>query len=127
MQERVIKMQNVNKHTRAGDYGKKIACPHCNDYRAVGHFAWSAMACPNCKAIVNKCDWLVVPKSKPMNGAAAKKAWLAGHKVFWKSEIYTVYQDNIGQWLNKCIVNDYCVGVGDTETGYYTHGKRAAK
>jgi len=89
-------MDNVNKHTRAGDHGKKIQCPLCG-----------------------------VPKSKPMNGKAAKEAWLAGYKVFWKSEIYTVFQDSIGQWLNECTVNGHCVGVGDTEGGYYTHGKRS--
>ena len=58
-----------------------------------------------------------------MTGKQAKQAWIDGFQVFWKSEIYTVYCDSIGQWLNECTVNGHCVGVGDNETGYYKRGK----
>ena len=120
-------MTLVSKHTRAGNEGKKIECPHCGAYHTVGHFAWSAVGCQECKEIVDKTEWLIVPKSKKMNGKKAKEAWLAGYRVYWMSDIYTIFQDNIGQWLNECVVNGSCVGVGDTEGGYYTHGLRKNK
>lgn len=43
-------------------YSKKAAflkCPHCMAETHVGHFAWSALICLNCKAIVNKEDWFL--------------------------------------------------------------------
>jgi len=59
-----------------------------------------------------------------MNGKQAKEAYEAGYSVFWKSDIYIVYKDSIGQWLNECILNQHCVGVSDDESGYYTKGIR---
>ncbi len=43
-------------------YSKKAAflkCPHCMAETHVGHFAWSALVCLNCGAMVNKEDWFL--------------------------------------------------------------------
>jgi hypothetical protein len=34
-----------------------------------------------------------------------------GLRVWWKSNIYRVIKDDIGQWLIKCTINDYCIGL----------------
>ena len=48
---------NVTKSTRAGNSGKLIICPQCNNEARVYHFAWSALCCIHCDADVNKLDW----------------------------------------------------------------------
>ena len=48
---------NVTKSTRAGNSGKLIICPQCNNEARVYHFAWSALCCIHCDAAVNKSDW----------------------------------------------------------------------
>ena len=43
-------------------YSKKTAflkCPHCMAETHVGHFAWSALVCLSCGAMVNKEDWFL--------------------------------------------------------------------
>ena len=43
-------------------YSKKAAflkCPHCMAETHVGHFAWSALVCLSCGAMVNKEDWFL--------------------------------------------------------------------
>ena len=50
-------MQTVNKHTRAGMWGKQIVCPECNKVTAVFHFSWSALGCQECGAMVEKNEW----------------------------------------------------------------------
>ena len=49
----------VNKYTRAGQYGKAICCPVCDNIQTVYHFAWSGLTCPQCKQSVDKYDWKV--------------------------------------------------------------------
>ena len=49
-----------NRYTRAGNNGKVIICPECNNKSTVFHFSWSALGCPNCKYIVDKYDWRLV-------------------------------------------------------------------
>jgi len=49
----------VNKHTRAGQQGKKIYCPVCKESNRVYHFSWSALSCGNCKKMVNKYDFYI--------------------------------------------------------------------
>ena len=56
----IPKQQKVNKHTRAGKYGKIISCPHCSHQAPVYHFAWSALGCTDCGEMVDKNDWLLV-------------------------------------------------------------------
>jgi len=51
---------NVTKHTRAGYKGKEIICPQCNKQSTVYHFAWSALGCCNCNAMINKYEWQLV-------------------------------------------------------------------
>lgn len=48
---------NVTKHTRAGYKGKTIKCPNCSAPAKVYHFAWSALGCQYCDAIVDKLEW----------------------------------------------------------------------
>ena len=49
----------VNKHTRAGRQGKMIICPECDYKQFVYHFAWSALGCLKCNAMVNKNEWRI--------------------------------------------------------------------
>ena len=51
---------NVTKYTRAGYKGKEIICPQCNKQSTVFHFAWSALGCCNCNAMINKYEWQLV-------------------------------------------------------------------
>ena len=51
----------VTKYTRAGQYGKAICCPECDNIQTVYHFAWSGLKCLNCKQSVDKYDWRVIP------------------------------------------------------------------
>ena len=50
---------NVNRYTRAGQNGKFIICPHCNQGAFVFHFSWSALSCQHCNAMVEKNQWKV--------------------------------------------------------------------
>ena len=47
----------VDRYTRAGNNGKVIICPECNNEHRVFHFSWSALGCQHCKYIVDKYDW----------------------------------------------------------------------
>ena len=40
-----------------------------------------------------------------------KTAVNEGKKVFWANTNYEVIRDNIGQWLIRCKLNDYCIGL----------------
>jgi ribosomal protein S27E len=48
---------NVTGHTRAGRAGREIICPRCQQAAVVFHFAWSALMCSGCRAMVDKVDW----------------------------------------------------------------------
>ena len=47
----------ITRYTRAGNNGKVIICPECNNKARVFHFSWSALGCQHCKYIVDKYDW----------------------------------------------------------------------
>ena len=49
----------VTRYTRAGNNGKVIICPECNNEARVFHFGWSALGCQHCKYIVDKYDWKI--------------------------------------------------------------------
>ena len=53
----VPKCNYVDRYTRAGNNGKVIICPECNNEHRVFHFSWSALGCPDCHYIVDKYDW----------------------------------------------------------------------
>lgn len=55
----IPKKQMVNKYTRAGHRGKSITCPECNTNATVFHFAWSALSCQSCGAMVEKNQWSI--------------------------------------------------------------------
>jgi|TARA_R110000744_G_scaffold209230_1_gene328111 hypothetical protein len=57
------KFKRVPKWTHGGKKGKDIYCPECGKDTHVSHFGWSALACPECHAEVDKYDWLM-PKDK---------------------------------------------------------------
>lgn len=40
-----------------------------------------------------------------------KKAVLQGDTVHWSSQAYTVIVDNKNQWMIKCTLNNYCIGL----------------
>ena len=49
--------KKVNRYTRAGQLGKFIVCPNCNQGATVFHFSWSALGCQECGAMVEKNQW----------------------------------------------------------------------
>ena len=52
-------MKKVDRYTRAGANGKAIQCPICEHHAIVYHFAWVAITCQGCKAMVDKQDFLI--------------------------------------------------------------------
>jgi len=54
-----LNYKQVNKYTRAGNNGKTIVCPECDNEALVYHFSWSALGCLHCKQMINKGDWLL--------------------------------------------------------------------
>ena len=48
---------NVNKYTRAGNNGKEIICPLCDNKHTVFHFSWSALTCQDCDNSIDKYSW----------------------------------------------------------------------
>ena len=53
------KFKPVPKWTHPGKKGKTIYCPDCMHGTHVGHFAWSTLRCPQCKAQTDKYEWLL--------------------------------------------------------------------
>ncbi len=51
--------QTVTKYTRAGNNGKEIICPFCDNKHRVYHFSWSALWCQTCDTKVDKPDWIL--------------------------------------------------------------------
>jgi hypothetical protein len=49
----------VPKWTHPGKKGKTVYCPRCLHGTHVGHFAWSALRCSQCKASAGKYEWLL--------------------------------------------------------------------
>ena len=47
----------VDKYTRAGNSGREIVCPFCDNKHRVYHFSWSALWCRTCDTKVDKPDW----------------------------------------------------------------------
>ena len=54
-----MEFKPVTRYTRAGHAGKVLKCPKCGAQHRVFHFAWSALGCTSCNAMVNKYEWLV--------------------------------------------------------------------
>jgi ribosomal protein S27E len=50
----------VNRDTRAGNWGRMIRCPFCQEIKTVYHFAWGAVQCQKCKKMVDKPEWDIV-------------------------------------------------------------------
>ena len=50
----------VQKRSRAGNNGKLIVCPKCNESARVFHFSWSALTCQSCQQSINKYEWDLV-------------------------------------------------------------------
>ena len=55
----VPSIKYVNRYTRAGNNGKTIECPKCNNHVQVFHFGWSALTCAICEESINKEDWII--------------------------------------------------------------------
>ena len=56
--------KTVPKWTHPGKDGKTIYCPKCFHGTHVGHFAWTAMSCSQCKASADKYEWLLRVEDK---------------------------------------------------------------
>lgn len=54
-----VAQTRISRHTKAGNNGKWISCPHCGHQEGVGHFSWSSLACRGCRRMVDKTDWLI--------------------------------------------------------------------
>ena len=52
------KRTRVTRDTRAGKNGRVITCPECNKASTVSHFAWAALLCRHCRAVVDKGNWI---------------------------------------------------------------------
>ena len=50
----------VQKRSRAGNNGKLIVCPKCNESARVFHFSWSALTWQCCRESINKYEWDLV-------------------------------------------------------------------
>lgn len=48
--------------SRVGKNGRMIQCPHCHHSERVWHFAWSALQCLGCDAMVDKLDYSMEAK-----------------------------------------------------------------
>lgn len=46
-----------------------------------------------------------------MTAPEIKQAINEGKKVYWKSPVYQVIKDNLGQYFIKCTLNDHCIGL----------------
>ena len=57
--DETLKLKTVPKWTHPGKKGKTVYCPRCLHGTHVGHFAWTAMSCPKCKASAGKYEWLL--------------------------------------------------------------------
>ena len=53
------KFKQVPKWTHPGKQGKTVYCPRCMHGTHVGHFAWTALSCSQCKASADKYEWLL--------------------------------------------------------------------
>lgn len=53
-----IHWRNLTKSDRCGLDGREIKCPHCDSVHRVGHLNWKGLMCCNCRAEVDKPDWL---------------------------------------------------------------------
>ena len=67
----------VNRYTRAGQNGKFIICPHCNQGAFVFHFSWSALSCQHCDTMINKNDWKVEVRTVQL---VSQPLWYSIHK-----------------------------------------------
>ena len=47
----------ITRYTRAGNNGKVIICPLCDNKHTVFHFSWSALTCQDCDNSVDKYSW----------------------------------------------------------------------
>lgn len=52
-------MKKITKYTRAGENGKWIVCPLCNEKQKLYHFSWVAITCQSCRKLVNKYEWFL--------------------------------------------------------------------
>lgn len=48
---------------------------------------------------------------RPVKLSEIKAAVEAGKTVHWQSPAYSVIKDSLGQWLIRCSINDYCIGL----------------
>lgn len=75
-------LKPVTKHTRAPQSGRRILCPHCDRIGIVYHFAWCAVTCQHCKAIVEKEDWLAYPSNIEKRKVNMSKAKIAQYMTY---------------------------------------------
>lgn len=57
-------MKLITRHTRAPRAGAFIRCPYCQEVSLVHHFAWSALGCEHCGAMVAKDRWFYCDRSE---------------------------------------------------------------
>jgi hypothetical protein len=55
--------------------------------------------------------WQKAENSYSMTIQEIKQSIDAGKTVQWASPAYRVIKDDLGQYLIKCLLNDYCIGL----------------
>jgi hypothetical protein len=54
---------------------------------------------------------MTVNKLVPMTLNEIKAHVVKGHTVHYRSSLYVVENDSVGQWLIRCTANDHCIGL----------------
>ncbi len=57
--------EEITTKTRLGKAGRLVCCPHCKHVARVYALSFSALACQNCRQMVNKYHWTIGPAVTP--------------------------------------------------------------
>ena len=57
--------EEITTKTRLGRTGRLVCCPHCKQVARVYALSFSALACQNCRQMVNKYHWTIGPAVTP--------------------------------------------------------------
>ena len=94
----------VSKYTRAGNNGREIVCPNCNDKHKVSHFSWTALTCMDCGKDIDKWEWTVALTDKEKYTG---KTSIYGNGIVMKEVNTHKIQDTIVD-INTSDYPDFC-------------------
>ena len=115
-------MSKQERQTKKYGTQKLIVCPHCHERHTIGHFAWSALVCVDCRAAVEKPDWFI---HEQMIDSMEELSQLvkSGVDVFWRHNNYLVeYWPKHDALFTVSQSNRYATGTDSSELPhlYYT-------